>query len=109
MFYKYLIPDATTLAEGKAMHFTNERGEFLITKQGGQLVAYENCCPHQHKPLNCKSGQCLDEDGDYIKCHHHGALFSPHNGQCITGPCQGHGLKKATLGVEQGKIYLLLA
>jgi len=109
VFNKHLIPNTQHLPEGKALNITIEKYSFLVTKQKGQIIAYENLCPHQKKPLNWSSELVLDEEGDYLKCHHHGALFSPQDGTCITGPCLGSHLKKAIVGMEQGNCYLLLA
>ncbi|MBJ7538360.1 Rieske (2Fe-2S) protein [Marinomonas transparens] len=109
MFNQHLIPDAQSLPEGQALSITVEQNDFLITKQQGQIFAYENLCPHQNKPLSCQKECALDEEGDYLKCHHHGALFSPKDGSCITGPCQGSSLKRATIGIVEGNCYLLLA
>jgi nitrite reductase/ring-hydroxylating ferredoxin subunit len=109
VFNKYLIPNAHDLPEGKALNIKIEEYNFLVTKQQGQILAYENLCPHQKKQLNWSDNLALDEEGDYLQCHHHGALFSPSDGVCITGPCQGSQLKKATVGMEQGNCYLLFA
>ncbi|AEF55697.1 Rieske (2Fe-2S) protein [Marinomonas posidonica] len=108
MFQKHLIPNAQDLPEGKALTLKIEDYDFLVTRQKGEIVAYENRCPHQNKPLHW-SEQEVVADEDYLKCHHHGALFSPLDGTCVTGPCQGSHLKKATVGIEQGNCYLLLA
>ncbi|MEO9273984.1 Rieske 2Fe-2S domain-containing protein [Marinomonas sp. 5E14-1] len=109
MFKKHLIPNAHNLPEGRALNIKVAENDFLITKHQGRIIAYENLCPHQNRQLNWSSEEVLDEDGDYLKCHHHGALFSPKDGACITGPCQGSQLKKATIGIEQGECYLLFA
>ncbi|NLQ18248.1 Rieske (2Fe-2S) protein [Marinomonas sp. M1K-6] len=109
MFNKHLIPDAQNLPEGKALNVKVEDYDFLITKQQGQIIAYENLCPHQNKKLTWSTENTLEDEGDYLKCHHHGALFSPKDGTCITGPCQGSHLKKVIVGMEQGHCYLLLA
>jgi nitrite reductase/ring-hydroxylating ferredoxin subunit len=109
VFNKHLIPNTQNLPEGKALNITIEEYSFLVTKQQGKIIAYENLCPHQKKPLDDASESALDAEGDYLKCHHHGALFSPQDGSCITGPCQGSHLKKATIGIEQGNCYLLWA
>jgi len=108
MFDKHLIPNAQDLSEGSTLHFQTDRTDFVIVKQKGELFAYENRCPHQKRSLNCSAEPFLDEEGDYLKCHHHGALFTPTDGQCIAGPCQGKALKRATLGVEKGNFYLLI-
>lgn len=109
MFNKHLIPNTQSLSEGQALNIKVEKYDFLITKQQGQIIAYKNNCPHQNKPLNSSAEKALDNEGDYLKCHHHGALFSPKDGSCITGPCQGSHLKRAIVGMEQGNCYLLLA
>lgn len=108
MFNKHLIPNTQNLSEGQALNIKVEKYDFLITKQQGQIIAYQNNCPHQNKPLNTMTEKALDDGGDYLKCHH-GALLSPQNGSCITGLCQGSHLKRATVGIEKGNCYLLLA
>lgn len=108
MFQKYLIPNADMLPEGEARSVKVANQDFLITKQQGQVVAYRNLCPHQKKTLTRPDTSPLDDQGDYIQCGHHGALFSLQDGHCITGPCHGSQLKKATLGIEQGNFYLPL-
>ncbi|MBR7887384.1 Rieske (2Fe-2S) protein [Marinomonas sp. A79] len=108
MFKKYLIPNAQNLPEGTAFTVEAEKYSFLVTKQQGRIFAYENLCPHQNKPLNWSTDSVIDDEGDYLKCHHHGALFSITDGTCITGPCQGRHLRKATVGMEKGDCYLLL-
>ncbi len=107
MFNKHLIPNAQNLQEGKALNIKVAEYDLLITKYEGKLRAYQNLCPHQNKRLHWSSEDSLDDGGDYLKCHHHGALFSPKDGSCITGPCQGAALKKATIGIEKGNYYLL--
>ncbi len=109
MFNKHLIPNVENLPEGQALSVNIEQHNFLITKYDGQILAYKNLCPHQNKPLSHSTDCAFDGDGDYLKCTHHGALFSPKDGTCITGPCQGSQLAKATVGMHQGDCYLLLA
>lgn len=109
MFYKHLIPNAKYLTEGNSLHFQAKHADFVIVKQQGTLLAYENRCPHQKRSLSSDSERFFDDDGDYLKCRHHGALFTPSDGQCIVGPCQGKTLKRATIGLEEGDFYLLIA
>ncbi|GAB3488781.1 Rieske (2Fe-2S) protein [Marinomonas epiphytica] len=109
MFNKHLIPNVKDLPEGGALDLQVEKHHFLITRQEGEIVAYQNTCPHQNKPLVWNSAGAFDEGGDYFKCQHHGALFSPRDGSCITGPCQGRHLSKATVGIHKGDCYLLIA
>ncbi|MCV2403848.1 Rieske (2Fe-2S) protein [Marinomonas sp. C2222] len=109
MFHKYLIPNTSKLGEGEVQALQLANQDLLITKQQGQIIVYKNLCPHQNKRLNWSSTAPLDEDGDYIQCDHHGALFSLQDGCCITGPCSGMALQKEILGIEQGNYYLLLS
>ena len=108
MFHKHLVPNAKYLTEGNSLHFEAAHTGFVIVKQQGKLFAYENRCPHQRRSPSCHTEPFFDEEGDYLRCRHHGALFTPTDGQCIAGPCQGKSLKRATLGVEQGNFYLLI-
>lgn len=58
----------------------------------GELVAYENRCPHWAVPVGFDDENFLD--GNDIVCPMHGARFSPETGACWSGPCIGDGLEK---------------
>lgn len=107
MFKKHLIANIEDLSEGKALNLNVADCHLVITKHQNEIIAYENQCPHQNKPLSDVGQSPYDQDGDYLKCDHHGALFSPATGACITGPCQGNHLKRVTIGIEKGRCYLL--
>jgi nitrite reductase/ring-hydroxylating ferredoxin subunit len=34
----------------------------------------------------------LTREGDLIVCSTHGAMFRPHDGLCLAGPCEGRSL-----------------
>ncbi len=107
MFYKHLIKNAHNLAEGTYLRCQIAHDNFIIVKKNGNLLAYKNICPHQNRPLDDNSGRILDEGNDYLRCQHHGALFTLDTGQCIAGPCQGQNLKQVTLITEEENVYLI--
>jgi nitrite reductase/ring-hydroxylating ferredoxin subunit len=39
---------------------------------------------------DCES--LLTEDGLFLVCRAHGALFAPDDGRCVAGPCEGESL-----------------
>lgn len=64
----------------------------LIGRVDGELKAYANVCRHLAIPLDLGDGEVMDEEGDELVCHHHGARFAPRDGSCVYGPCLGAGL-----------------
>jgi len=81
-------------------------GIFLL-RQGREIFAYVNSCPHLGTPLEMIDDQFVNEDG-YILCATHGALFQPNEGVCISGPCMGEYLSRAKIRLEEdGRILLV--
>ncbi len=93
----------------KGFELTRNNREFLmfLVKKDGQVFGYENKCPHAGVNLEWRPDDFLDMDSTFIQCSVHGALFSVENGDCIGGPCNGRGLEKVAINIdEQGDIYL---
>jgi len=59
----------------------------FIVHKGGQIYAYANVCPHRRHQLDLRPDDFLIEEGSFIRCASHGALFSPETGDCLVGPC----------------------
>ncbi len=78
---------------------------FVINWQG-QLLAYENHCPHTGVELNWQENSFLDYDNSCIQCSTHGAKFQISDGLCIWGPCNGQYLKKIPLKRVSNRVYL---
>jgi nitrite reductase/ring-hydroxylating ferredoxin subunit len=79
----------------------------FIVKQAGQVYGYNNKCPHANINLEWLDDEFLDNDKTLIQCSVHGALFYIDSGDCAGGPCNGHGLKKIDLSINQnGDIFL---
>lgn len=79
---------------------------FFIVRDGDQINAWENSCPHARMPLEWMPDEFLDASETYIVCAVHGALFDMHSGFCVSGPCNGQGLKRVEVEVRDNKIYL---
>lgn len=96
------------LTEGSCREFrfrsgTEEREAFLV-RSGGRIHSYRNACPHTGAPLNWLPDRFLTEEGDYIVCALHGALFRIGDGLCVFGPCQGRSLEKVPVRGEDGRV-----
>jgi len=81
--------------------------DVFIVRQGSQVFAYRNSCPHTGGPLDWLPNQFLSLDRDYIQCATHAALFRFDDGHCVSGPCAGDRLTSVDVIVEAGKIVVL--
>jgi nitrite reductase/ring-hydroxylating ferredoxin subunit len=80
-------------------------GVFLL-RQGRNVHAYRNCCPHLGTPLNIRPDRFLDIAKEHIICATHGALFRIADGFCLRGPCIGASLETVIIEIYDGAIYL---
>jgi|SRR6056297_1080187 len=80
-------------------------GVFLY-RQDRRIRCYVNSCPHTGVTLEWLPHRFLDPTGKYIQCTTHGALFRPQDGLCIAGPCVGQTLRRCSIGVEDGLVWL---
>jgi nitrite reductase/ring-hydroxylating ferredoxin subunit len=65
---------------------------FLVNHGGGHH-AYVNRCPHAGTTLDAWPNEFFTEDGGYLICATHGAVFAPDTGICVEGPCPGQRLE----------------
>jgi nitrite reductase/ring-hydroxylating ferredoxin subunit len=90
------------LPEGAARGVTltaadDESVPAVVVRRAGRLYGYVNRCPHNRIRLDFVPGDFLSEDGRYLRCGTHGALFRPEDGKCIRGPCKGKSLEPVAL------------
>jgi nitrite reductase/ring-hydroxylating ferredoxin subunit len=92
----------------RAFQFEGQPGNngFFIVRDGNQLNAWENSCPHARMPLEWMPDEFLDASQTYIVCAAHGALFDMHTGRCVSGPCHGQSLKRVKIELRDETIYL---
>jgi nitrite reductase/ring-hydroxylating ferredoxin subunit len=79
-------------------------GSVLLTRNGGEIAAFRNRCPHAGYPLQGGDGDVLVQQGRYIVCGAHGASYELGTGACAGGPCNGDALTRIAIVVENGEI-----
>jgi len=82
------------------------RRDVLLVRQGAQIFAYENACPHQGTPLDFLPDQLLTHDRKHLLCSTHGAIFEIATGYCVRGPCKGKSLRAIPCHVENGFVVI---
>ena len=85
------IPEGGAIEVGVVDERDAVRDSLLLTRQGSDVRAYRNICPHAGRRLDWAPNQFLIEDG-YVICTAHGAMFRLNSGECVSGPCRGTGL-----------------
>ena len=94
------------IGEGTSKGF-EVNGTFLFAvKKDEQLHLYYNRCPHLGTPLEWEEDRFLDDDGAFIRCATHGALFEIGNGQCLVGPCKGKALHAIEFEIREGALMI---
>lgn len=78
---------------------------FLINDQGN-FHAYVNRCRHMTTPLDFIRDRFFSEDGQYLMCYTHGALYKPATGMCVFGPCKGEALYRLPVRVDRGEVLV---
>ena len=78
----------------------------IVVRQGQQVFAYKNICPHIGAPLDFEPGRFLNLEKDLIQCSLHGALFTIDSGNCVKGPCEGKHLTPVATHLKKGGVYL---
>jgi nitrite reductase/ring-hydroxylating ferredoxin subunit len=89
------------LPERSAVKFTlrieGYPAEGFVIKMKEGLKAYVNRCPHAGTTLDFGDNDFFTDDGRWLHCKTHGALFEPADGACAGGPCAGKGLDSLSL------------
>lgn len=99
------------IPDGEARGFTVGSGavqqDILVVRDGARVFGYVNVCPHTGTPLDMEPDSFMSDDGGYIMCHTHGALFEIADGACIAGPCAGDELTAVAITLDdQGQVIL---
>lgn len=97
-----------TIADPGARNFVLQIGEAFfhgfVVRKDGAVSGFVDRCPHMGFPLAQELDRYLTSDGELIMCSFHGALFRPHDGVCIGGPCAGARLSPWPVEVKDGVI-----
>ena len=99
------------IAEGAAKEYRFGFGpaafRMFVARKDGGVFGYINSCPHSHAPLNHYPDTFFDDSGQYLLCMQHFAVFTPKDGMCVEGPCEGQALEKLAIEVRDGQLVLL--
>ena len=78
----------------------------ILYREGGEVRAWLNVCPHAGRNLDWAPGQFLKSREGHLVCAVHGAAFELQDGTCVAGPCKGDALRAVPVCVEGGKVLL---
>jgi nitrite reductase/ring-hydroxylating ferredoxin subunit len=105
-----IVARATEIETGAVKKFwiicRQYRVDGLLVNDGGRFHAYVNRCRHMATPLDFIRDRFVSEDGRYLMCYTHGALYERGTGLCISGPCKGESLYRLPVCVDQGDVLV---
>ena len=78
----------------------------ILHRDGDQVRAWLNVCPHAGRRLDWAPGQFLKSKDGLLVCAAHGASFELANGECVAGPCRGSSLQAIALSIVDGNVLL---
>lgn len=74
----------------------------------GLVYAYVNRCAHVPVELDWEHGKFFNMTQEWLICATHGAMYAPHSGYCVMGPCKGKQLKAIPVSEQNGLIRIHL-
>ncbi len=78
----------------------------VLFRQGAQVRAWLNVCPHAGRRLDWAPGKFLKSRDGLLVCAAHGASFELQRGDCVAGPCRGDSLRAVPVQVVDGMVRL---
>ena len=81
----------------------------VLHRQGDEVRAWFNVCPHAGRRLDWAPGQFLKSKEGLLVCAAHGASFELLQGECLAGPCRGESLRAVPVDVRDGAVWLRTA
>lgn len=78
----------------------------ILYRQGDQVRAWLNVCPHAGRRLDWAPGKFLKSKEGLLVCAAHGASFELGGGECVAGPCRGSSLRAIALSIIDGDVLL---
>lgn len=79
----------------------------FVVRYEGRLCAYLNECQHVPIELDFNEGDFFDLSKTFLICSTHGALYRPHTGECVGGPCRGRRLTPLHVEELDGDVFYL--
>ena len=106
---RQVVARAADVKPGSSTIVTVKGREIGIFNLGGEYFALANRCPHAGTPLDAWPNEFFTEDGRYLICATHSAVFAPDTGICLGGPCPGSRLEPLSVAHRGGKLVVSLA
>jgi nitrite reductase/ring-hydroxylating ferredoxin subunit len=78
---------------------------FLVNDRGS-YHAYINRCRHMATPLDFVRDEFVSDDGQFLRCYTHGALYEFSTGLCVDGPCKGESLYRLPVRIDAGEVLV---
>ncbi len=93
---------------GKEVSVETDKGRIwlMLFVRDGEVLAFNNCCPHQGRALNFAPDRFMFTPKGELVCSHHGATFNLPDGQCSGGPCKGSTLESFKTTVCDGVVSI---
>ena len=88
------------------VHLDGADESLVLFREGGQVRAWFNICPHAGRRLDWAPGQFLRSKDGLLVCAAHGAGFELGGGECVSGPCRGQSLRAVPVSVREGSVWL---
>jgi nitrite reductase/ring-hydroxylating ferredoxin subunit len=85
----------------------NKPWPIFITRKGKSYYGFENACPHDGARLDARSGELMDDEGNFLTCSTCGSQFDLDTGHCFSGPAQNKDLTPVPLVVDDGDVCLV--
>jgi nitrite reductase/ring-hydroxylating ferredoxin subunit len=105
-----IVARVTDVQPGAVKRFSIICQQYRVTgflvNEDGRFHAYVNRCRHMATPLDFVRDQFLSEDGQYLMCYTHGALYERGSGVCIAGPCKGESLYRLPVCIDQDEVLV---
>jgi len=83
-----------------------ERRYIIAVRQGEQVFAYLDYCPHMGYPEKFVDMRFFVTYAKRFYCAVHGAHFRPEDGECVSGPPCGDYLGRFETRVVDGEVYV---
>ena len=99
------IPDGG-FAEVEAVIDDGDAESLLLYREGAQVRAWLNICPHAGRRLDWAPGQFLKSKEGLLVCAAHGASFELAHGECVAGPCRGETLRAVLVDIRDEWVVL---
>ena len=97
---------AAEVARGRFVRVGPAFDSVLVGRVDGRWRAYANLCRHRALPLDLGAPSAMSDDGRYLLCHQHGALYRLDDGRCVSGPCAGDALAEVAITASGGEVLL---